>query len=126
MADFLAAHRKTLSHEAFPGYTFDPVDRGGETCAGITRRDHPTWPGWDVVDVVRAQLGSVANSKRINSRLAQYVTLGDLVAALYRAEYWDRLQLDAEPSQAVAEKVYDIAVNQGVGTARGFLAEARA
>lgn len=126
MADFFKAHAVTLGHEQFPGYVNDVVDKGGETCAGITRRDHPTWPGWDVVDTVRKGLGSVANAKRINAGLLRYPGLPALVEALYRAEYWEPLGLDAEPSQAVAEKTYDIAVNMGVGTARKFLAEARA
>ena len=30
--------------------TNDPRDPGGQTCWGISRRYHPTWPGWRMVD----------------------------------------------------------------------------
>jgi lysozyme family protein len=45
--------------------------------------------------------------------------------ALYEELYWTPLGLDTEPSQLVAEKAFDIAVNQGVGTAKRFLVDAR-
>ena len=30
--------------------THDPRDPGGQTCWGISRRFHPDWPGWRIVD----------------------------------------------------------------------------
>jgi lysozyme family protein len=32
------------------GYVNDPADRGAETYKGISRKFHPNWPGWGVVD----------------------------------------------------------------------------
>lgn len=38
----------TLRHEG--GYANDPIDRGGETYCGISRRHWPSWTGWLIVD----------------------------------------------------------------------------
>ena len=37
-----------LSHEGL--YSNDPDDLGGETVYGISRKYHPSWPGWILVD----------------------------------------------------------------------------
>ena len=46
MSDFNIAFEKTLLAEG--GYKLTDVanDKGGQTYAGITRRDHPAWQGW--------------------------------------------------------------------------------
>lgn len=36
------------------GYGNNPTDRGGETYKGISRRFHPDWNGWPVIDGVKA------------------------------------------------------------------------
>lgn len=33
--------------------TFDPRDPGGQTAWGISRRYHPLWPGWALIDAGR-------------------------------------------------------------------------
>lgn len=38
-----------MGHES-RAITNDPRDPGGQTCWGISRRYHPTWPGWRMVD----------------------------------------------------------------------------
>jgi lysozyme family protein len=131
VSDFLKAHTKTSAHEA--GYANDRIDRGGETWAGITRRDWPDWPGWAIVDAAKKKVIGDASSvdlpkparQRLDAALMADGKLAELVAALYKARYWDPLDLDSEPSQMIAEKAYDIGVNQGVGTAKKFLEEAR-
>lgn len=131
MADFLKAHAKTSAHEA--GYANDSRDKGGETWAGITRRDWSAWPGWAIVDAAKKRIIGDASSldllkparQRLDAALNADAKLAALVAELYEARYWAPLYLDTEPSQMVAEKAYDIAVNMGVGTAKKFLEEAR-
>ena len=130
MADYLTAHRKTAANEA--GYSFDSVDKGGETWVGITRRNHADWAGWSIIDAAKAQLGLGEGRdlpKKYRTLLTQYLredaALEALVVGFYKPKYWDVLGLDAEPSQAIAEKVHDIAVYQGVNAARKMLAEVR-
>ena len=48
MADFKKALTETLRHEG--GYVNDPKDPGGETYKGISRKNHPDWEGWNIID----------------------------------------------------------------------------
>lgn len=114
MAKFEQAFGKTLAHEG--GYSNVREDRGGETFMGITRRDHPDWPGWSFVESIRAP-GTPDTAGLI--RRAK-----ELAADLYRRRYWDRFDGDSIPDQAIAEELFDTAVNMGVGRSVGFLQEA--
>lgn len=74
----------------------DPRDPGGQTAWGISRRYHPTWPGWRLVDA-----GVVARS-----------VIEPVVSDFYRAllrEYWDTLPPRLAPA------VCDAVVNMGAG-----------
>lgn len=98
MADFERAYEKTLAKEG--GYVLHTVkdDRGGMTYAGISRRAHPHWPGWIVID--RGQEPDA-----------------DLVRHFYRLNYWQRIRGDDIARQEVAESFFDFAVNAGVKVA---------
>lgn len=76
--------------------TNDPRDPGGQTCWGISRRYHPTWPGWRLVDA-----GFVARS-------ALEPVVSDFYRALLR-EYWEPLPPRLAPA------VCDAVVNMGAG-----------
>lgn len=79
------------------GYVHDPVDPGGETNFGISRRDHPD------VDI-----------KNLTP---------DQAAAIYRAAYWVPAQCDHLPD-LLAIVHFDTAVNQGVHQAALLLQRA--
>lgn len=100
MAQFEPAFEKMIRNEG--GYQLHEVagDRGGMTYAGISRRYHPHWPGWDLID-----------SNDMNSRLTEAVRV------FYRGQFWDPIQGDDLAVQEVAESLFDFAVNAGVGTA---------
>jgi lysozyme family protein len=91
MADFNAAVTKTLAREGGAKITEDPNDKGGLTKFGISQRAYPN------VDI-RA-------------------LTEDQARKLYRADFWDKVGGDAVASQAVAECLFDTAVNMGVTTA---------
>lgn len=113
MSDFVRALARVLKYEGW--YSNDPADSGGETLLGITRRDHPDWPGWAMVDDAGGDMDA------LKTREPQ---LRQLAADLYKRRYWDRLDLDSVASQALAEKLFDVAVNAGVGRAARFLQRA--
>ena len=98
MADFTPAYERTVVAEG--GYTLHetPGDRGGVTYAGIARRYHPDWPGWSHID-------------------AGGEPPAELVRSFYREKFWGRIRGDEITSQAIAETIYDFAVNAGVKTA---------
>lgn len=98
MADFERAYEKTLAKEG--GYVLHTVkgDRGGMTYAGISRVNHPHWPGWIVID--RGQEPEA-----------------DLVRHLYLTSYWRQIRGDDIARQEIAESLFDFAFNAGVKTA---------
>jgi lysozyme family protein len=97
------------------GYVNDPHDAGGETAYGISRRYHPSWGGWPIIDAMRKH-------GPINDKLL--LGPGGLVEAFYRAQFWDRFQGDLIPSQALADEILDQAVNLGVHRAVDHLQRA--
>ena len=88
MADFNTAVQKTLTHEG--GYVNNPADRGGPTKYGITQADM-----------------SGVNIENITT---------DMAAKYYEEHYWKNLYSQIN-DQLLAEKLFDMGVLFGVGTA---------
>ncbi|WP_132962057.1 glycoside hydrolase family 108 protein [Tepidimonas charontis] len=98
MADFLPAFERMIQNEG--GYVLHdvPGDRGGQTYAGIARNRHPDWRGWREIDAGREPEA-------------------EAVREFYREHFWRPLQGEAIRSQAIAQTLFDFAVNAGVKTA---------
>ncbi|RSK29836.1 glycoside hydrolase family 108 protein [Hymenobacter metallilatus] len=115
MADFKIAHAITAKNEG--GYANNPADRGGETHLGIARRFHPNWPGWQIVDTLKKQVGfpgTANNSAQLKA----------LAANFYKVQFWDILKLDSVADQLLANAVYDFGVNAGPGRSATLLQQA--
>jgi len=112
MAEFDDAYAITSAHEG--GYVNDPLDRGGETYRGIARVHHPDWRGWKRIDAQRRK-DDFPKSLKANR------TLQANVKSFYKQAYWDRFQGDEIADQAIANELYDTAVNMGVRRAVRFL-----
>lgn len=97
MSDFNKAIAFTLKWEG--GYVNDPVDNGGITYAGITRKNHPEWSGWAALDHLEPRTGTI------------YESLTPLVHQFYRAKYWGRIEEIC--NDAVAAFTFDFKVNSG-------------
>lgn len=103
MAEFKPAYKKTGGFEG--GYVDDPTDRGGETYCGIARKFHPNWEGWlKLKSFMPMKKGQVIHDSEIEG----------LVANFYKREFWDKVRGDMITDQAIAEKLYDRAVNFGI------------
>jgi lysozyme family protein len=113
MADLSKALPGLLAIEG--GYVNDPLDQGQETYCGISRRYHPSWGGWPIIDAMRKH-------GPINHGLLRGP--GGLVEAFYRAQLWDRFQGDQIPDQVLADEILDQAVNLGVHRAISHLQRA--
>ena len=83
-------------------YTNNPLDPGGPTKWGITQSD------------ARSH-GYMGDMKDIPMETAQLI---------YKSDYWNELGLDSCNDQSVANKMFDGAVNCGVGTMAGWVQEA--
>jgi len=99
MADFAFAFEKMLHDEGGMQLTNIPGDRGGMTYAGIARNANPDWAGWQFID--RKDFGSATQ----------------LVREFYKVNFWDRVRGDELTNQAIAETIFNFAVNTGVGVA---------
>lgn len=96
MADFEKAFYVVMGNEG--GYSNNPNDTGGETFAGISRKNFPNWEGWNQTGEQRAIS----------------------VRSFYKKEFWDKLYLDSCASQKMATELFDTGVNQGKTTAAIF------
>lgn len=92
---FLRSVSRVLKHEG--GYVNDPRDPGGETKYGISRR---AYPDEDIANLTPER-----------------------AMELYLRDYWEPVKGDQMP-EPIAAMVFDIAVNQGVGTAIRLLQRA--
>jgi len=117
MANFEPAYKITRAHEG--GYANSPTDKGGETWRGVARKANAAWPGWKIVDAIKA-----TNPASLDVALAGNKELDALVLALFRKGYWDCLSLDALRCQQTANQLFDVSINCGSGTAARFLQQA--
>jgi lysozyme family protein len=111
MADFALAYAKVAQLEG--GYVDHPSDRGGETWRGVARVSNPHWPGWPLIDAAKADPTFPRN-------LASLPGLQERVDSLYRERYWEPIAGDTLP-QELADRLFDVAVNQGTRRAVIFL-----
>lgn len=117
MADFNLAYKVTMENEG--GYANNPQDRGGETYKGISRKHHPEWPGWVLIDRIKDE-----NSNQnfiVNGITATNQILQGHVKVFYLEEFWKPLKLDFISSQEIATEMFDTGVNMGPGVAVSFL-----
>lgn len=102
MADFLTAHKLSSTNEG--GYVNDPNDMGGETYRGISRKYHPEWNGWAVID-------SYKNHLQLFKGYTE-PKLDALAQLYYKENFWNTpFNLDLAKDQQVANQLYDETFN---------------
>jgi len=108
MAVIGPAFEKMMMNEG--GYIVHTVkgDIGGMTYAGISRKYHPSWSGWSIIDDYLS-----------NKNYCQIETseLTDLVKDFYNKNYWYPLKCFYIDNQKIANSLFDFAVNTGIRTA---------
>lgn len=103
MASFQLAVAKTEIWEG--GYSNNPLDSGGETYRGISRKNWPKWAGWPLIDDYKK-----CNCRLCKALLDDDVKVQGLVVDFYHVNFW---QYDGLNDQDVAWKVFDLSVNIG-------------
>ena len=116
MADFEIAFDETMQFEG--GYANDPDDKGGETYRGVARKFHAAWPGWKIVDELKAK-----SPQNFSDELDRHVELQVLVKAFYRETFWRAIAGEQLADQHLANELFDTGVNQGSATAIKYLQE---
>ena len=94
-------------------YANDPDDNGGETYCGISRRAHPDWKGWQIIDIAK-------KLKNFPESLYNNTGLKNEVKELYQQKYWNAIDGERWPLK-LSTILFDIAVNCGVNTAIEYL-----
>ena len=87
------------------GYANHPNDPGGETYRGISRRAHPLWVGWSIIDEVKPQSGEVIQDAKLETQIALF----------YFQHYWRAANCDVieQLAPTLASSVFDMAVHSG-------------
>lgn len=104
-------------------------DRGKETAFGISRVFNPGWPGWAIVDALKAQLGvpnvnpTPEQCKAMSKALAANPEFMAAVKNFYKRTYWDAFHGDDMPYE-IAYYLFQYAVNTGTATTAGKLLQA--
>lgn len=93
MANFDKAVAKVLLHEG--GYVNDPLDRGGETNFGITKRTYESYVGRE------AYPDEMRNLSKGNA------------IQIYKDLYWDVMRADEITNYGIAFLLFDQSVNRG-------------
>lgn len=94
----------------------------GLTFMGIYESANPAWSGWARVKSELNRLGYYGAGdgeilKRASVNLYNDDGLKELVAAFYRAKFWDALRADEIKSQKIADEIFCFAVNVGIKAA---------
>ncbi len=116
MADFGKAWSKLLRAEG--GYSNDPVDPGAETIFGISRRSHPLWDGWPLLDEFKATRLVIPSAAKVEEDFPWTAEhdqeLRERARVYYKERFWNKVAGSEIPDQGLAEVLFDGAVNMGV------------
>ncbi len=114
MALFEPAFLATMKHEG--GYVWDRQDHGGETYRGISRKHWRGWDGWPDVDAGKG-------TRDFPACLDRNAQLQGKVKDFYQRNFWMPL-MDEIKDQALANWLFDKAVNMGIRQAYKLLQRA--
>ena len=102
MAEFLTAYKITAKWEG--GYSNVSNDLGGITYCGISRKFHPNWKGWAIVDKYKPLK---------HNQIIEDTQLQNEVRQFYYYNFWLNISAEFIESQSIANFVYDWHVNSG-------------
>jgi len=104
MATFLTSYNNYVK-PIEGGYANIKADKGGETYAGISRKFHPNWPGWTVIDSKKDVNGYI----KWNSKFSELTPLvNQFYESLYTKNNFHKIN-----NQAIADILFDWFVNSG-------------
>lgn len=122
MAALEPAFKRTVLENEGP-YDNNPSDPGGETIYGITRKYQRSWQGWERFDAVVA-----FQDLKTNEQKARLVSTDErmqrAVLDFYERGPWAAIRGCELESQAIAEELFDAAVNCGTVTVIKWLQRA--
>ncbi len=115
MADFSFAYQATNQAEG-KILENNSADKGGETYWGLNRASDSNWLGWEKIDFMRLAQG-------FPQIAYQDVGLSTLHRLYCQQKYWYSIRGDEIKNQSIADKLYDICFNEGIGEGIKFIQE---
>jgi lysozyme family protein len=112
--DFQISFNKSMSAEGL--ISNNENDKGGFSYKGISRKMHPSWSGWQIIDSIYRST-DYQSVQLLNSN----ASLQTAVKEFYRTEFWNKIQGYLLPSQLIANELFDSSINLGVPVALEFL-----
>jgi len=124
---FSEALKRVLEYEG--AYSSHPRDKGGETYKGISRKYHPEWRGWNIIDIAKKKDGLKALQRGDISEVlgeSWQKKLENFVSIFYKKEFWDKTNCDEVDniSEELGLYLFDSAVLLGRSKAVKLLQEA--
>jgi lysozyme family protein len=114
---FETAYKQTAKFEG--GYANSPKDPGGETFRGISRKAHPDWAGWPIIDQIKKALddkyGFLPWSRKsswlkIDAAAKDYSELDRLVPEYYEKVFYGSVKRWGL-AEVLTDKLFDLYVN---------------
>ncbi len=115
MADFRKSYGKLKVYEGL--YSDIAKDNGGETYMGISRKFHPEWQGWAIID-------SAKKNNRFYDILTNDTKLKELTMNFLCGNVWTVIKGDLIDDQLTADEIFEMSVNLGNKTAVKILQRA--
>ncbi len=94
-------------------YSNDPIDKGGETVYGISRKAHPQWEGWRILDSIKSKLKEPNNTISLSRTIIASNAFTDMVKGFYRTNYFEPMWLQHCKHQPFADNIFLLGVNAG-------------
>jgi len=122
---FIKAYCLTSVNEG--GYANNSLDKGRETFRGISRRFHPDWEGWKLIDEAKERhnnLRSEKDFKEFINEIESCPRLSGMTKGFYYINYFLNAGLQLIKDEETACLLYDIGVNSGIKHAGKLLQSA--
>jgi lysozyme family protein len=103
MADFKTAYNITNKHEGY--YVNVSWDLGRETYKGISRRFHPNWSGWTMIDGWKAKNGQPKWNQNLDPLIPGLAAAHERYS---RTVFWNAIKGDDIHNQNFANLFYDV------------------
>ena len=103
MNKFKILHDIILKNEGF--YSNNPNDLGGRTYCGISEKNFPDWPGWDIID----KYEPLKYNQEINDPY-----LIEQVERFYYIYFYNPMRVGDLNDVAIAAQYYDCGINCGI------------
>jgi lysozyme family protein len=111
---FIKVVKKLENGSTVNGYVNDPVDAGGETVSGVTRKNYPSIKIWQSLDKL-----DIAAKKRYEPTEEEWKEIDQV----FYTNYYVPLKIENFTNEQLALQVFDTGINAGINRSARILQE---